>query len=162
MFVRYDLTRNARVAEQRRVLWIVVVACVGCRLWLGLVLYIEFWFRVVIPVPHDFPGSAGCLRDASSETYLFNCLYDRFLFDGLVIILESSVFGRLPKWSSNRLILVVVFGMSLMDSIILATIVARSEVDHKGSCSMTAILLFELIFLPFRLLYDLPRELGLV
>ena len=39
-------------------------------------------------------------------------------------------------------ILVVVLGISLIDSIIFATIVARSDADHNGSCSMTAILRF--------------------
>ena len=87
-------------------------------------------------------GSAGCRSVAWSEAYLFICLYDKFLFDLFVNMLESSVFGGLPKWSTNGFILVVALGISLIDFIILATIVARSENDQKGSCSITAILPF--------------------
>ena len=57
-------------------------------------------------------------------------------------MLEKSVFGGLPKIATNGFILVVALGISLIDSIILATIVAKSEDDHKGSCSITEILLF--------------------
>ena len=58
------------------------------------------------------------------------------------MIFESSMFGGLPKCASNGLILVVVLGISLIDPIILATIVARSAEDPRGSCSITAILRF--------------------
>ena len=47
-------------------------------------------------------------------------------------MLESSVFGGLTKWATNGFILVVALGISHIDSIILATIVARSAEDHKG------------------------------
>ena len=42
----------------------------------------------------------------------------------------------------KRFFLVAALGISLIDSIILATFVAKSAEDHKGSCSITAILLF--------------------
>ena len=77
-------------------------------------------------------GSAGCRRVSWSEANLFICLYESRLFDGLVIMFDSSVFGGLPKCASNGFIFVVAFGISLMDSIILATIVARSDVDIMG------------------------------
>ena len=58
------------------------------------------------------------------------------------MILDSSVFGDLPKWASTGLILVVESGISLMDSIILSTNVAKSDDDQRASHSITAILRF--------------------
>ena len=48
------LTRNARVAKQRRVLWVVGIWTSG-RLQLGFVLIVQFGFRVVVPVPYELP-----------------------------------------------------------------------------------------------------------
>ena len=60
------------------------------------------------------------------------------MFDGCVIIFDSSVFGGFPKCASIGFILVVVFGIGFIDSMTLATIVAKSEDDYNWLCSSTA------------------------
>ena len=84
-------------------------------------------------------GSAGWRSVAWPDAKFFILLYDRFLFDGLVIIIDNSVLGGLPKCASNGFILVAVFGINFTDSMIFATIVAKSDGDHNGSCSITDI-----------------------
>ena len=79
---------------------------------------------------------------AWSQANIFFFLYDRFLLDCSVTMFDNSVFGGLPKCASKGFIFVVVLGLSLIDSLIFATIVARSDEDHNGSCSITAILRF--------------------
>ena len=58
------------------------------------------------------------------------------------MILESYVFGCQPKWAFNGLVVVVAFGITLIDFFTFANIVTKSEDDQNGSPSMTAILRF--------------------
>ena len=60
------------------------------------------------------------------------------LIDGLVSILNNSVFGFLPKCASNGVTFVVLLGMRRTFSITLAILALRVSELHMGSISSTA------------------------
>ena len=95
------------MARQRSVLWIIRVRWYSCCwLWLRLLLDVEFWLRVVIPVPNNFPGERW-VRERE------RCL------NGSIFLHFTVWIGGVPKCASNALILVVVLWNNLIDSIIL-------------------------------------------
>ena len=107
---------------------------------------------------------AFCDRIFLSKQLLFNFFYVRLCFDGFVLMLEISMLGFCPKWSSNGLIFVVEFGINLMFSILFAKRFASVTDDQLGSASSTAnrLFLFVLIVLPCPSIYGHQLMLRLV
>ena len=100
-----------------------------------------------------FSESPSCLHSSSffstssfriflSKQFERNLLYVKFLCDGLVIMFDISVFGFLPKCASNGVTLVVALGMSLMFSMMLASLSLSVVWVYLGSISRTASLRF--------------------
>ena len=69
-------------------------------------------------------------------------LYDRFFVLGFVRMLDSSVFFGLPKCAWKGAILVILFGISLIDSIISVIFSAMVVLSHMGSMFIVASLRF--------------------
>ena len=86
--------------------------------------------------------SAFCLRSFLSEQYMVKFWYVRLLCDVFVVMFDISVFGFLPKYASNGIILVVVFEINLMFSTMFAKRCATVAFDQLGSMSSNAILHF--------------------
>ena len=86
--------------------------------------------------------STSCFKIFLSKQFERNFLYVKFLCDRLVIMLEISVLGLRPKCASNGLVLVVALGISLMFSIIFATLWLNVVCVHLESMTKTARLRF--------------------
>ena len=101
---------------------------------------VVLWKAVV--TPHLFVGEFVLFQELLFKQSERNLLHYKFLCDGLVTILEISVFGFLQKCASNGLSCVVALGMSLMFSIMFASISLSVAWVHLGSISSTASLRF--------------------
>ena len=116
--------------QQRKCLWLITGAfsvtseslsdrSVGCN-WALYCMFIS-GSESMSQSLMNFLGSTRWRGVVWSQVNFFNLIYENFLFDELVIVLESSVMGGLPKCASNGLILVETLGISLIGSIFFVT-----------------------------------------
>ena len=73
-----------------------------------------------------------------SKQLLISSLYDRFWCDGFVTMFEIRVFGSLSKCASNGVVFISEFGISLMFSMLFASLSLKNVLDQFGSTSETA------------------------